>query len=181
MNEVDEDSIYSLYNWNQQVNMHCVPRTYVGSIASMMFLGCAFASLVMPFTGDLFGRWNSAQFLGFLTLPVWYVVIYTNSFAAIQFACFWAGLLCLLRFTNLFILMNEFMSEKHSGIATSIFMSGDSAMGFYLVGYLRFINKDLIALQHICVYLTILSLALFTFIPESPKWLISVGRYDEAR
>lgn len=134
----------------------------------MMFLGCAFASPIMPFTGDLFGRWSSSQFLGVLTLPVWYVVIYTNSFAAIQFACFWAGFLCMLRFTNLFILMNEFMVEKHAGLATSIFMSGDSVLGFYLIGYLRFVDKDIVALQHFCVYLTIMSLALFSLIPESP-------------
>ena len=179
--EVDTDSAYSLYNWNQQVNMHCVPRNYVGGLGSMIFIGCAVSSLIMPFTGDLFGRWNSAQFLGFLTLPVWYLFIYTNSFAAIQFGCFWAGLLMLLRFTNLYILMNEFMAQKHQGYATSIFMCGDSAMTFYLIGYLRFIDKDLVALQQLCVYLTILSIVLFSFIPESPKWLISVGRYDEAR
>ena len=179
--EVDQESIYSLNNWNQQINMHCVPRSYVGSLGSTIFLGCAFSSFVMPFTGDLFGRWNSSQFLGLLTLPVWYIVIYADSFGAIQFACFWAGLLSLLRFTNLFILMNEFINEKHSGVATSIFMSGDSFMGFYILGFVYFISKDIAAFQHICVYLTILSLALFHFIPESPKWLISVGRYDEAR
>ena len=125
--------------------MHCIPRTYIGGLASLMFLGCAFASIAMPFTGDLFGRLNSSQFLGLLTLPVWYIVIYTDSFAAIQFACFWAGLLSLLRFTNLFLLMNELMEEKFVSIATSIFMSGDSFMGFYLVGYLRFIDKDIVA------------------------------------
>ena len=73
------------------------------------------------------------------------------------------------------------MQDKHLGNATSVFMSGDSFMGFYLVGYLCYVDKDIVAVQHASIYLTLLSLVLFTFIPESPKWLISVRRYDEAR
>ena len=63
--------------------MHCVPRTYIGGLASLMFLGFAVSSLIMPYTGDLYGRLNSAQLLGALTLPIWYLVISTDSFAVI--------------------------------------------------------------------------------------------------
>ena len=161
--------------------MHCVPRTYIGSLASLMFVGFVFSSIVMPFTGDLLGRLNSIRILGVLTLPVWYLLISTDSFAVILFACLFAGFLSLLLFTNMFVMMNEFVEEKHAGVASSIYFSGDSFMGFYLVGYLRFVDKDICAVQHLSIYLTIVSLVLFNFIPESPKWLISVGRYDEAR
>ena len=125
--------------------MHCMPRVHVGFIGAMMFLGSAFSSFVMPFTGDLFGRWNSCQFLGLLTLPVWYIVINAKSITAILFACYWAGFLTLLRFTNLYVLMHEFMDKKHAGMATSIFMCGNSCMSIYLVGYCYYIGKDIIA------------------------------------
>lgn len=179
--EIDEDSIYSLNNWNQKANLHCVPMEYVGSLASFAFLGAAFGSLAMPFSGDLFGRWNASQFLCLLSLPAFYLSIVADSIGLIQFTSFWIGFITFVRYANMYLLMMELMEEQYTGIATAVFMCGDSMMGFYIVAYLRFFSKDCIAFLTLTVILSIASFLLHFFIPESPKWLVSVGRYDEAR
>ena len=45
----------------------------------------------------------------------------------------------------MYLLLTELMEEQYTGVATAIFMCGDSMMGFYIVVYLRFISKDCIA------------------------------------
>jgi len=60
-------------------------------------------------------------------------------------------------------------------------MIGDTSAILYLTFYYRFISKNSYPIFWFGFALNILTFMLAFFIPESPAWLVSMKRYDEAR
>ena len=54
--EIDYSNPSSLYNWVQQFNMVCSPKSDFGLFGGVFFAGFSIGSLVLPKLSDIYGR-----------------------------------------------------------------------------------------------------------------------------
>lgn len=136
----------------------------------------------MPALGDQYGRWTIFQVTMIVQIPLFLFCIFTESLAVIYFALFYAGIVSIGRFTCGYLLLTELVPEKWEYLVGPGFLSGDAMMIIYLTIYFRYISQNSmpvfwagLILNIFCMIMTML------FVPESPKWLVSVKQFEKAR
>jgi len=53
---IDQSSEFTLYNWIQQYQLGCTPKSTIGLFGSLYFAGLLLGSLIVPRASDLYGR-----------------------------------------------------------------------------------------------------------------------------
>ncbi|WYZ34574.1 hypothetical protein EsH8_I_000850 [Colletotrichum jinshuiense] len=175
--------LLALPNWNNF--MDHPSGAYLGWITGIYWLGNGIAFPVAAWVSNRYGR-KPGIYLGYLFLILGVVmqaaaqneVTFTYSRLFVGIAASWLG-------NSAPLLINEIAHPKQRSIANALFMVG-WYFGGTLCGWVTFACRDIpsdwcwripVVLQ---IVLPFVALPGFMMAPESPRWLISVGRVEEA-
>jgi hypothetical protein len=80
-----------------------------------------------------------------------------------------------------YLYMQEFLPLNRQTLVGTILQLNNGFVAVYTVIYFWFISKYWIPIQVFGGFLTIVSMVGVWFLPESPKFLLTMKRYDDAR
>ncbi|BGP57379.1 hypothetical protein JCM8202v2_005020 [Rhodotorula sphaerocarpa] len=157
-----------------------------GATVAIYEIGCAFGAVFAFFAGDKLGRRNSI-ILGMIVLSIGAILQFMSyGLAQLIVGRIVTGLGNGLNTATIPVYQNECSKAHHRGRAVVIEMATNifGVMLAYWVDYGLRNNETAaqwrfpLALQVAFALITLSSIA---FLPESPRWLASVGRVGEAR
>ena len=179
---VDEDSKYNLDNWVDQYDMTCAPGYKFGLFGSLYFTAVVIGSLFLTPLADKFGR-RPITLIGLALVSVCEtLILFSTSINFTYLLCFFLGLSMPMRVFVGYILAMEFLPLQNTSIVTAVTLGSDGLGIFIASLWFLYISKDW---KTFMLFSAVVCYATFAFIyfffAESPKFLISRGRYDEAR
>ena len=148
-------------------------------VGSTYMLGLLFGSLFFGVISDRFGRMTS------LMIAVLFVVVSAllsaviptvGGFGFFRFITGMGGMGC---FMVTFVLAVEYVGFKYT-MLIGVVIEVPFALGEILLGIEALYIRDWKTLQLVAYLPWAVLLGLWFIIPESPRWLIAVGRYEEA-
>lgn len=178
---MDYDSVDSLHNWVEQMDLYCVSETKIGFIGSSFITGCFVGSFILPRLADIVGR--KPMFLTGLAIFMAVVVasLFCKNINFLYFLLFMGGISETGRYYVAYVYVIEFVPSRYQNNA-----------GLYVFMVFGFV-MTYIAMQFwfIIKYWQInavwaIGLALISFVctvawmPESPRFLYSRKRFPEA-
>lgn len=175
--------LLALPHWNKF--MGYPSGSYLGWITAIYWLGNGIAFPVAAWVAGRYGR-KPGIYAGYLFLVLGVImqgvarneVTFTYSRLFVGIAASWLG-------NSAPLLINEIAHPKQRSIANALFMVG-WYFGGTLCGWITFACRNIpsdwcwripVLMQ---IFLPFVALPGFLMAPESPRWLISVGRVEEA-
>ncbi|KAL2289939.1 hypothetical protein FJTKL_01217 [Diaporthe vaccinii] len=175
--------LLALPRWN--TFMHHPSGAYLGWITGIYWVGNGIAFPVAAWVSNNYGR-KVGIYVGYLFLVLGVVMqaaaqnegLFTCSRLFVGIAASWLG-------NSAPLLINEIAHPKQRSVANALFMVG-WYFGGTLCGWVTFACRDIPS--HWCwripvllqIVLPFMALPGFLLSPESPRWLISVDRVEEA-
>jgi len=157
----------------------CGDRWLMSSVQSTYMLGFMVGALVLSELADQFGRRTLllASTLGFIvtTIATTFSVNYLM-FIIFRFfvAAFGSGI-----FLSNFVILMEAVDIHHRTLF-GVLYHGFFSFGMCTLAALAYFFRDWRTLQLWCSVPTVLLLLYYFLVPESPRWLLTVGREDES-
>ncbi|KAJ4333197.1 hypothetical protein N0V95_009489 [Ascochyta clinopodiicola] len=178
-------SLFALPLWYTKF-MNAPTDAYLGWINACYFLGNGFAFPVGAWISERYGR-KMPIYIGYaFLLPGVLMQTTAQSERVYTYARLLLGVASASFMVATPVLINEIALPKHRPIVSALYMSGyyiGGTLSSWVVFGTRNIDNNWCwriptVLQLVC---PILALTGFLMAPESPRWLISVGKLDEAR
>ena len=161
--------------------MECAPKTKFGMIGSLYFIGIVISSFILPPLSDLIGR-KPIVLLGVLLQALASVaLLFSTSLDFTYVLIFIMGIAMPARAFVGYVFAMEFFPVASTAIATSMIMCLDGMVLLWTSLFFMFVDNHWKSLYVIVVIVTFITFVAGFFAPESPRFLISKGRYDDAR
>mmetsp|Transcript_1601 Transcript_1601/g.2370 ORF Transcript_1601/g.2370 Transcript_1601/m.2370 type:complete len:300 (-) Transcript_1601:727-1626(-) len=179
--EADPDSDKTLYNWQQQLDLTCVDEWKVGMLGSGYFLGWCSTLLWMPGLSVKYGRrylyWASIVVvaLSYLTTLI------TGELIVMCIATSVQGMMSSLRVNVGYVYFMEMMPKSMQTPVTTVWCICDAVIYLLASVYFWKISKHAIYFEAVGLVWTCIGVLSMIWVPESPRYLISIGKLDEAR
>lgn len=150
-------------------------------IGALAFLGSAIACAILPVLGDKIGRYPVFITTQLCQIPMFLFAIYTTQIGVVYFLVFFLGFCLIGRFTCGFVLFVELLPEKYKAVSGSAILIGYSISLLEATIYYAWISKNSIPTIWLGFALNTVTFVANFIVPESPVWLVSQGRFDDAR
>ena len=163
----------------QEYDLTCEASLLRSIVGSIYMLGLLFGSVFFGVISDKLGRMTA------LMLAVLFVVVSAflgaviptlGGYGFFRFITGMGGMGCLM---VTFVLAVEYVGFKYT-MMIGIVIQIPFALGEFLLGVEALYIRDWFTLQLVAYLPWAILLGLWFIIPESPRWLIAVGRYEEA-
>ena len=175
------DDKYSLTNWVDSLNLVCSSDWEIGVIGSAWFAGMFIGALILSPISDIYGRRPvhiagiTLSFIGGLWMyikPTWFSVIVSLLMKGV-------GMYSRLSISYLYTL--EMFDEHRWKFVAMIIMSINNTLSSLMALYFIFGGRDATFFLLWSVFIVLYSLIFVPIVPESPKLLYSLKKYDETR
>ncbi len=115
--EVDYQSIDSLHNWIEQMDLYCVSEVQLGSLGSSFMAGCFFGSFILPRAADIIGR--KPMFVTGLVIFICVVTasLFCRNLYLAYFLLFMGGISETGRYYVAYVYLVEFMPQRYQNNA----------------------------------------------------------------
>lgn len=178
---VDWESSRSLLNWVQQLGLECAEPYEIGMLGSAFFLGMTLFVVFITRLGDLLGRKRPAIVCQVLCMPIIIGVLLSRSLYLTSALLFLLGAVTPGRQHVVFTYAGELVPLKNRTLTGSVLLFADATTIGVIALYFLFVSKDWLYLQYLSLALNFLAIFALQMIPDSPKYLHSCARYEEAR
>lgn len=179
--EADPNSTKTLYNWQQKLDLTCVDDWKIGMIGASLFIGWCVTLLWLPSIADKKGRRNLFWFGMVCDLALYTGLMLTHRLGVMIFIYFCFGMICSIRIQVGYVYLMEVLPKKAQTHVTSGWNVQEAMI--YVVGTIYFwkISKHWFWYCLIGYIWQAISVIFLIWMPESPRYLISVGKLDEAK
>ena len=179
--KVDYANDLSIHNWIEEYDMQCAAKFKFGLFGSLFFIGVVISSLIFPPLADQVGR-RPIALIGITMQAVASIgLLFSTSLIFTYSMIFVMGMAMAPRFFVGYVFSMEFLPQNYTAMATSITLAVDGLVLMWSSLYFMFIDNHWKSLYACAVVATFFAIAITMMQPESPKFLLSKGRYDEAR
>lgn len=137
--------------------------------------------MFVPRLGDLYGR-KKPFIVSVLAAALLYLgVLFTYDWNMIIVLFFLLGMTQAGKYSMAHVYLQELMPHRYRSLAGIFVQFADSFSLIFVSLYNRFVSKDWMPFQILGVTLTFVSFFALVIIPDSPKYLYSKGRFQDAR
>ena len=175
------DHYSSIHNWIEQLNLTCTPKLQVGLIGSSFFLGWAISCLIIPILADKHGRKKVFCISVILNLIIWFLTLFSKNLYLTLFLMLCFGFLSVGRLSVGYFLLLEYTPKRWQSLVGSVPHIFNNLVAIILCVYFGYISKYWIPLQAWTVGVSCIFALMNFLLPESPKFLITKKKFDEAR
>eukprot|EP00397_Hematodinium_sp_SG-2012_P009158 GEMP01009233.1.p1 GENE.GEMP01009233.1~~GEMP01009233.1.p1 ORF type:complete len:607 (+),score=79.28 GEMP01009233.1:212-2032(+) len=163
-----------------QYGITCEKEFWADSIASLHKVGVLFGSFLAGYIGDTYGRMVAVSFGGVMTTICGVLTIFMPSLPTYAIFLVGAGFGSIPMFMCPFLMTLETTGPRYA-VAVGILMECPWAFGSMLLGFEAYMIRDWIYLSLMLYIPVVFAIAVYWFVPESPRWLLAVGRTKQAR
>ncbi|XP_030836202.1 organic cation transporter protein-like [Strongylocentrotus purpuratus] len=146
---------------------------------SVFYGGFLAGSIINGTLADIVGRWWMLMVLMFVRLISGIAIAFSPNWWVFTVLRFFQGYAAISLFIIAFIVGTEFVGPSKRKI-TGIIYGIPFALGYVCLAGIAYLVPYWRTLELICVSPALIYIGLMFFLPESVRWQISVGKYDEA-
>ncbi|XP_077506831.1 organic cation transporter protein-like isoform X2 [Amblyomma americanum] len=147
---------------------------------SFYMAGIMIGNFVFAHMSDWYGRKRALIFMTPLPILATVVICFSTSFLMLNIGRFVASLGLGGILNTTYTLSLEVLSAPNRALGSFI-STGGWTTGLLTFAGLAWLCRDWLLLQGVITVAALASIVNWIFIPESPRWLLAMGRYDEAR
>lgn len=163
-----------------QFNLVCDRSMYTSHVNMMTMVGMMLGAILSGALSDRFGRKKPFLWLTWVHFLMAIAVAFVQSVAAFLVMRLVLAACCVGFFASATVLSMEMVSTKQRTLAGMMVMFGWT-LGMFLLVLAAFFIRNWQSLQlTLACPLLIIAVSYIWLFPESPRWLISKGRYSEA-
>ena len=159
--------------------MTCESREKIGYLGSAVFAGWVLTLVMVPRLADLYGR-SLVYRIGLCVLFFAFTaVMFTSSINVMIVALFLCGACATCRMQVGYMVMLEYLPSDRHAFFSSLLWIIDSLVALGGVVYFVFLSKNWLWFVLIGYVLTVVGMVGSLLIPETPKYLMKVGKVAE--
>ena len=178
--QVDWDNIYSIHNWVEKLDLWCCPGWKLGMLGSVVFIGWVLTLPWIPRLSDMYSRKKFFIFGMVVDWLMFVAMFLTRSINWMIVITFVFGLMTTFRVNIGFVYMMELMPKSKQTFYATFYNIVDGSNLLTGTIYFWFISKDWIYFTMIGFVLQTFNVIAVWFLPESPRLMIELKRFDEA-
>lgn len=165
----------------ETLDLACTSGAKIGLLGSIYFVGWAFAALILPRLSDIYGR--KYLYLTAMTIQCtfWLVILFSRSLNLTIAMMFFFGMGSLGRSAIGFLYLMELLPQTKQTFVASILAIVKFQSTTFVALYFLYVSKYWFPLEAFMCGSNALICISILFLPESPKFLISKRRYEDAR
>ncbi|CDW89142.1 solute carrier family member 5 [Stylonychia lemnae] len=178
---IDWSEQESLDNFISQFHLECSDSFYIGLIGSFFLVGIVLGCLTLTRLGDILGRKPIFIVGMLLQITVCCTLVFIdNIWIAYLMVAIMGVALTGKQYVGYTYLIENMPKSKQVIVGSFEFIC-EGLVFLSVCGYFLWVNKNWIYLQIPTLVLSILGTVYMIFQPESPRFLVSKGRFDQAR
>lgn len=147
---------------------------------SFYMAGLMVGNFVFSHLSDWYGRKRALVFMTPLPILASVVICLSSSFLMLNIGRFVASLGLGGILNTTYTLSMEVLSVNHRALG-SLISTGGWTTGLLTLTGLAWLFRNWMVFQGVITVAAFASVVNWFFLPESPRWLLAMGRYDEAR
>jgi MFS family permease len=176
--EFFKDPSTSVNNITYEFNLFCEREYYIALIGSGFFLGGILGSVFLSSLPDKYGREKIYKILLVLNFILHLNILFTQNIFHFIFINFLSGFVSY-SMSMCTLILTEYLPRNKSGIIMSMHNSIFPFSGIVIAIYFLYVNNWRVLFMITSAYSGIIAYVVMRYFKESPKWLLSRGRYSE--
>ena len=178
---VDWEHLESIHNLIEQLNWYCEPDYMIGLVGAFFLLGIVVGCSTLARLGDIYGR-KPIYLLGLcMHLSFMFGILISKNAFIDYFLLFTFGMSITARYYVGYTYNLEMQPKSHYVLVSTTMFIFESFVYLFICLFFRFVSDRWQYLQIPNVLLSIMGMFFLCSMPESPRFLISVNRFSEAR
>ena len=163
------------------MDLFCEPDIYIGLLGSTFLLGIVIGCLTLTRLGDVYGR-KPIYVLGIVMHICFMGVVLVTTSLAVAYACvFLFGTSLTARYYVGYTYNLETQPKSHQVLVSTTMFASEAAVYITVSLFFWQVSREWQLVQIPNGIGSFISLCALCLMPESPRWLVSEGRYDDAR
>ncbi|XP_073335964.1 organic cation/carnitine transporter 2-like [Pagrus major] len=163
-----------------EFDLVCTDRWKQPFSTTVYFLGVLFGSFFAGQLSDRFGR-KPVFFITMACQTIFtFAQVFSPSWTVFSILLFLSGLGQIGNYVSAFVLGSEILTGKVRVLYSSLGVCLCFALGYIILPLFAYFLRDWKSLLLVVSLPGLLYIPLWWFIPESPRWLVSQGRVEEA-
>ena len=179
--EADPYSDKYIDNWQQRLDLTCVDPMKYGMIGASLFIGWSMTLLWLPSFADRNGRRKYFFACMVLDLGLFTALMFTKNLYVMIAIFFCFGLLTSIRTNVGYVYLMEMLPKKAQTPVTTAWNVQEVMIYFMGTLYFWKICQCWFYFPLVGYAWQVISVIIMIWLPESPRYLVCVGKLDEAK